>query len=146
MERITLPEPAASLWLRVRPILANLAGRSPDTRPLFSIGGGTILAGRWGHGGSRDIDVLARRGRGLRRDLETVRAGHFAALCERAGASQIEFLPFTATPTVSFPEGDWDLSELDPPLPGDVYGRTNGRGPAMGRAGWSGSGCGRRGA
>ena len=118
MEQLALPEPAASLWPRVWPILADLAGRWPNIQNLFSIGGGTILASRWGHRKSQDIDVLARQGSGLRRALETTYANDFAALCERAGASQIEFLPFTTTVTVSFPEGDWDLSELDPLLPG----------------------------
>ena len=118
MEQLTLPEPASSLWPRVWPILVDLARRWPDVQNLFSVGGGTILASRWGHRRSQDIDVLAKQGSGLRRALETTYANDFATLCERAGASQIEFLPFTATLTVSFPEGDWDLSELDPLLPG----------------------------
>ena len=118
MEQLALPEPAASLWPRVQPILADLAGRWPNVQNLFSIGGGTILASRWGHRESQDIDVLARQGSGLKRALETTYENDFAELCEGAGATQIEFLPFTSTLTVSFPEGDWDLSELDPLLPG----------------------------
>ncbi|MDE0065080.1 MAG: nucleotidyl transferase AbiEii/AbiGii toxin family protein [Gammaproteobacteria bacterium] len=118
MEKLTLPEPASSLWPRVRPILDDLASRRPDIRHLFSVGGGTILASRWGHRRSQDIDVLAKQGCGLRRALETDYSDDFVSLCERAGASEIMFVPFTATLTVSFPEGDWDLSELDPLLPG----------------------------
>lgn len=118
MEQLALPEPAASLWPRVQTILADLAGRWPNVQNLFSIGGGTILASRWGHRESQDIDVLARRGSGLKRALETTYEDDFAELCGRAGATQIEFLPFTSTLAVSFPEGDWNLSELDPLLPG----------------------------
>ena len=50
--------------------------------------------------------------------METTHGEDFAALCRRAGASEIEFLPFTATITVSFPEGDWSLSEVAPPMLG----------------------------
>ena len=50
--------------------------------------------------------------------METDFSNDFVSLCERAGAREVMFVPFTATLTVSFPEGDWDLSELDPLLPG----------------------------
>ena len=118
MEKLTLPAPASFIWPRVWPILDDLAKRWPDVQRLFSVGGGTILASRWGHRRSQDIDVLAKQGSGLRRALETDYSNDFVALCERAGASEIAFVPLTATLTVSFPEGDWDLSELDPLLPG----------------------------
>ena len=118
MEKLTLPEPAATLWGRVQPILDHLALRWVGVPNLFSFGGGTILASRWGHRESRDIDIVAKRGSGLRRALEKEYANSFAAACERAGALEIEYLPLTATITVTFPEGDWDLSELEPPLPG----------------------------
>ena len=96
----------------------ELAARWPELPNLFSFGGGTMLAARWKHRESTDIDILAARGSGLRSTLEGNQANWFAAACEAAGGLEIEYLPATATITVSFPEGQWDLSELDPPLPG----------------------------
>ena len=117
-ETLTLPEPAATLWRRVHPVLDALEGLWPDTADLFTLGGGTVLAARWGHRLSQDIDIVARRGSGAVRALETDHAAEFATLCESAGALEVSYLPFTSTLTVAFPEGDWDLSELDVLLPG----------------------------
>lgn len=55
MKTLRLPEPAASLWRNTRDTLTNLG---PPTRPWrIRMGGGTVLAGRWGHRTSTDIDV-----------------------------------------------------------------------------------------
>ena len=118
VEKLELPAPGAAVWHRAKPVLDELAARWPEIPNLFSFGGGTMLAARWKHRESTDIDILAARGSGLRRTLEGSQANWFAAACEAAGGLQIEFIPATATITVSFPEGQWDLSELDPPLQG----------------------------
>ncbi|MCY3738041.1 MAG: nucleotidyl transferase AbiEii/AbiGii toxin family protein [Gemmatimonadaceae bacterium] len=53
--RLALPEPARTLWLRtrdaVRTSLEELGGAE------YEIGGGTVLAARWGHRISHDIDL-----------------------------------------------------------------------------------------
>ena len=58
MENLTLPEPAASLWAAKRGIVhaipPEMFGRSIPPH----LGGGTILAARWKHRISTDIDVL----------------------------------------------------------------------------------------
>ena len=58
MENLTLPEPAASLWAAKRSIVhaipPEMFGRSIPPH----LGGGTILAARWKHRISTDIDVL----------------------------------------------------------------------------------------
>ncbi len=118
VEKLDLPAPGAAVWRRTKPILDELAARWPEIPNLLSFGGGTMLAARWRHRESADIDILAARGSGLRRSLEGRQANWFIVACEAAGGLQIEYLPATATITVSFPEGQWDLSELDPPLPG----------------------------
>ena len=41
-ETLTLPEPAATLWRRVHPVLDALEGLWPDTADLFTLGGGTV--------------------------------------------------------------------------------------------------------
>lgn len=58
MENLSLPEPAASLWASKRDVLHSI----PPERFLSTIrphlGGGTILAARWRHRLSTDIDIL----------------------------------------------------------------------------------------
>lgn len=55
-DNLTLPEPARSLWLATRePIRRALAQLDPNRE--WRIGGGTILAARWGHRLSFDIDI-----------------------------------------------------------------------------------------
>ena len=117
-EKLTSPEPAATLWRRVCPVLEVLERYWPNTADMFTLGGGTVLAARWGHRRSQDIDIVAKRGTGVLRVLETDLARDFAELCDRAGAREISYLPFPSTLTVTFSEGDWDLSELDILLPG----------------------------
>ena len=56
-ERLQLPEPAATLWRAVRdPLRRALA--SGGAAALLTLGGGTVLAARWKHRTSRDIDVV----------------------------------------------------------------------------------------
>ena len=57
MEKLTLPEPAASLWKRTRHTVHGLGERRPEQRIEPHLGGGTTLAARWGHRRSTDIDV-----------------------------------------------------------------------------------------
>ena len=57
-EELSLPEPARTLWTRVRdPLKAALVPQA-GPQPRMKLGGGTILAARWRHRKSRDIDVL----------------------------------------------------------------------------------------
>jgi predicted nucleotidyltransferase component of viral defense system len=51
-----LPEPVRRAWVGHRETLLRIAGEKVGGRLL--IGGGTILASRWGHRLSEDIDVL----------------------------------------------------------------------------------------
>lgn len=60
-EELRLPEPARTLWARIRdPLKAALATPS-GPGPKLRLGGGTILAARWRHRKSRDIDIVTRR-------------------------------------------------------------------------------------
>ena len=55
-DNLTLPEPARALWLATRePIRRALAQLDPNRE--WRLGGGTILAARWGHRLSFDIDI-----------------------------------------------------------------------------------------
>ena len=61
-----LPEPARSLWRRTRDIIRTGLGELGD-EVGYRIGGGTILAARWGHRTSFDIDLTLDRPANLRR-------------------------------------------------------------------------------
>ena len=59
MKRLELPEPAAGLWAGSRDVLSSL--RVGEGRPLTPhLGGGTILASRWKHRESTDIDITLK--------------------------------------------------------------------------------------
>ena len=55
-ERLHLPEPARTLWTRIRePLKRALESRGA---PELKLGDGTVLAARWKHRMSRDIDIV----------------------------------------------------------------------------------------
>ena len=94
-EDLTLPEPARTLLGRTRGILDTyVTPRTPD-RSGWTIGGGTILAARWRHRESRDIDLLVHprtetrflqpAAAPARRPRELVRAGRDQRAAQRRG-------------------------------------------------------------
>ncbi|MYD87496.1 MAG: hypothetical protein F4Y14_15745 [Acidobacteria bacterium] len=56
-ERLQLPEPAGTLWTRVREPLKR-ALESLGAPMELKLGGGTVLAARWKHRSSHDIDIV----------------------------------------------------------------------------------------
>ena len=56
-ERLRLPEPAGTLWTRIREPLKRALGSRGAPMEL-KLGGGTVLAARWKHRKSHDIDVV----------------------------------------------------------------------------------------
>ena len=58
MDNLTLPEPAAGLWAEKRSILHAIPPETFGRSIPPHLGGGTILAARWKHRISTDIDVL----------------------------------------------------------------------------------------
>ena len=58
MEILTLPEPAAGLWAAKRSIVYAIPPEMFRSNIPPHLGGGTILAARWKHRISTDIDVL----------------------------------------------------------------------------------------
>ena len=63
MTELTLPAPAADLWIETRDILTHLG--PPENPWTVHLGGGTILAARLRHRESTDIDVIIRSVRSL---------------------------------------------------------------------------------
>ena len=57
MDAFTLPEPAATLWKRLRPKLNDATREILQENERWTIGGGTILAAQYKHRSSTDIDL-----------------------------------------------------------------------------------------
>lgn len=94
MEELTLPEPARTLLGRTRAILdAYVTPCTPD-RSGWWIGGGTILAARWRHRESRDVDLLVHP-RTETRLLRPEAAPELHRRLEAAGARKIGFGRFS---------------------------------------------------
>lgn len=55
-EHVTLPEPARSIMLAVWDTLRTRISAPPSEAP-FVLGGGTMLAARWRHRASKDVDI-----------------------------------------------------------------------------------------
>ena len=94
LEDLTLPEPARTLLGRTRAILdAYVTPRTPD-RSGWRIGGGTVLAARWRHRESHDIDLLVHP-RTETRLLHPQAASEFHRRLAAAGARKISIGRFT---------------------------------------------------
>lgn len=65
MDALKLPAPADSLWRRAAKALHDLLKLVPDDRETYRMGGGTVLAARWGHRKSTDIDLWLPEGTGM---------------------------------------------------------------------------------
>ena len=63
MTELTLPAPAAALWLETRDVLTQLG--PPENPWTVHLGGGTVLAARLHHRESTDIDIVVRNVRSL---------------------------------------------------------------------------------
>ena len=125
MELLTLPEPAATLWRRAGPALERALAQTERPPARWSIGGGTILASRWGHRGSTDIDLTAPVGTGIDRLDERI-GGTLRADMTAAGAADVS--TGRRRHRIVFREGSIDIAELDPrPAAGQAAALIEGR-------------------
>ena len=112
-EVLTVTTSARRLWALVhRPIghaLAELDGGPHE----FRLGGGTVLAARWRHRDSFDIDLVVERTVPLR---ELANPSNSFDLTMRALGGTPEY--FRRQCTVTFPSGQVDLLQVDPVPPG----------------------------
>ena len=112
-EVLTVTTSARRLWELVhRPIghaLAELDGGPHE----FRLGGGTVLAARWRHRDSFDIDLVVERTVPLR---ELANPSNSFDLTMRALGGTPEY--FRRQCTVTFPSGQVDLLQVDPVPPG----------------------------
>ena len=111
MERLTLPLPARGIWLRVRSLLEPALERlGPEAGP-WKIGGGTVLAARWQHRESLDLDLTVNAAAAIPA-LFAGPAGDFEAELRQRGGHAISIDRDRCT--VRFSTGKLDLSALDP--------------------------------
>lgn len=108
MAGLTLPEPARSLFRSTRPILDRHVTRITPGRTGFALGGGTLLAARWNHRKSTDLDVFIHPDTELAL-LSQSRDPEFWKAMHDAGATDIELHRDFATPTIRFPCGRIEL-------------------------------------
>ena len=109
-EDLTLPEPARTILARTRPVLdAYVTPHTPD-RTGWQIGGGTILAARWRHRESHDIDLLIPP-RTETRFLHPEAAPELHRRLEAAGARKITFGRFSQ---ILFDESRIEMLAADP--------------------------------
>ena len=110
MEDLTLPEPARTLLGRTRATLdAYLTPRTPD-RSGWRIGGGTVLAARWRHRASHDIDLLVHP-QTETRFLHPEAAPELHRRLAAAGARKITFGRFSQ---ILFEESRIEMLAADP--------------------------------
>lgn len=110
MERLTLPLPARGIWLRVRRLLEAVLERlGPEAGP-WKIGGGTVLAARWNHRESADLDLTVNAGAAI--SVLSAGSDDFEAEIGKRGGYAVTFDRDRCT--VRFSTGKLDLCALDP--------------------------------
>lgn len=107
-----LPEPAAQLLQRTHRILDKFLTPVTPGRTGWILTGGTVLAARWKHRESADLDLVVHRRTEIAR-LAKTRNPAFWSEMEAAGATKIDL---DGTPTVHFAKGKIELIRT-PPVP-----------------------------
>lgn len=113
-EHLTLPAPARELWLGTRDLIGSALQTLPAGPYGYRIGGGTILAARWKHRRSFDIDLTVGENTPLYR-LQRLYGGDFERAIEDAGG-RARFDERLDKYKMEFPAGDIDLWAREPIL------------------------------
>lgn len=111
MDRLTLPSPAADLWSRIGPELQRILQYLPNPPSRYMIGGGTVLAARWNHRTSTDVDLTIPGGSGmnaLRHDADADVRGRMMKL----GAAHAMLASHHHR--IEFRQGIIEITETDP--------------------------------
>lgn len=110
MERLKLVEPAASLWRMAGPTIREALRGLQDGPHEWRFGGGTILATRWGHRLSFDIDLTVTGSADLRELAPECDEGFDSAMRRlggepRHGPGRVK---------IDFETGSIEICRLDP--------------------------------
>ena len=110
MERLKLVEPAASLWRTAGPTIRKALKELQDGPHEWRFGGGTILATRWGHRLSFDIDLTVTGNADLRELASECNAGFDTAMRRLGGEPRHA----PGSVKIDFETGSIEISRLDP--------------------------------
>ena len=110
MERLKLVEPAASLWRMAGPTIEKALEELQDGPHEWRFGGGTILATRWGHRLSFDIDLTVTGNADLRELTPECNEGFDAAIRHLGGEPRHAPGSFK----IDFETGSIEICSLDP--------------------------------
>ena len=116
--RVKLPEPAKGLWKETADGVEEYLAEHLNGYDGWEIGGGTVLAARWGHRGSTDIDEKVKPGSGLEAlKSKTTRKAEtpFKEAMRRFGAIRFGGRRPNRL-TVVFPQGRIDITEGTSPI------------------------------
>ena len=111
MDRLTLPLPDRGIWLRVRSLLEPALKRLGPEAGRWKIGGGTVLAARWNHRESTDLDLTVNASAAISA-LFAGPTDDFEAEVRRPGGYAITFDLDRCT--IGFSTGKLALCALDP--------------------------------
>ncbi len=110
MELLSLPSPARKLWRTTRGVLHRALSQLGRPQPCWHVGGGTILAQRWAHRESTDIDLMVPAGSRIL-ELDKRFGGTLEADMYALGARDV--LMGATLHRIVFDEGVVDIAELD---------------------------------
>ena len=124
MERLTLVEPAASLWRMAGPTIEKALEELQDGPHEWRFGGGTILATRWGHRLSFDIDLTLTGNADLRELAPECNEGFDTAIGHLGGEPRHA----PGSLKIDFETGSIEICRLDPtPASGETRFAIEGR-------------------
>ncbi len=98
---VTLPEPARTLYLRERDLIDTWTAEAGLPAAKVAVGGGSVLAARWGHRYSDDIDVVVQ-GPTAYAEMLSVRAALDALAKSRGGT--VLWVPSVQGVRVTWPD------------------------------------------
>ena len=100
-----LPSPARTLWDRAAHVLDRALTQFRNPQPAWHLGGGTLLAARWNHRSSTDIDLTVPAGAGIETlypDYRCTFGADMKAPSGRSVASSLRTLTETSLPSAGF--------------------------------------------
>lgn len=125
---LTLSSPARELWLRTRAIVDDGLRQIQGGSARYAIGGGTILAARWRHRASFDIDIIVGPDTALHKAADPNQSNFNRRMMEAGGKPA--YSPELGKYKIAFAGG----SEIDLWATAPIFGTADRRERVEGRA------------